>query len=118
MPGASQTMTAVPRAAAASQMHTIAGAAISITANAAARASQCQNSMTQELLSHLALIQGWPTPVGGPSTAELGAMREALKLSRATSAIPASDPIIAELSSGIRITFWFGVPARRPIASM
>jgi hypothetical protein len=37
----------------------------------------------------------------------LVATRAVLKLSRANSAIPASDPIIDALSSGIRITFWF-----------
>ncbi len=45
-------------------------------------------------------------PVVGP-TAGLAAGRTVLKLSRANSAIPASDPIIDALSSGIRITFWF-----------
>src|SRR5262249_25849447 len=54
----------------------------------------------------------------GRATAGLGAVRAALKLSRANSAMPASDPIIDALSSGIRITFWLGVPARRPIASI
>jgi hypothetical protein len=38
-------MAAAPSAAAASQMHTIAGTAISITANATARTSQCQNAI-------------------------------------------------------------------------
>ena len=45
-------------------------------------------------------------------------VRGALKLSRANSAIPASEPIIEALSSGIRITFWLGVPANRPRASI
>src|SRR6516164_4951777 len=54
----------------------------------------------------------------GADTAVLGAVRGVLKLSRATSAIPANDPIIDALSSGIRITFWLGVPARRPMASI
>src|SRR5689334_12268355 len=50
--------------------------------------------------------------------AGLAARGGAAKLSRATSAIPASDPIIDALSSGIMITFWFGAPARRPRASI
>jgi hypothetical protein len=45
-------MAAVPSAAAASQMHTIAGTAISITANATARTSQCQNAIACGLLCH------------------------------------------------------------------
>src|SRR5690242_13452508 len=57
------------------------------------------------------------SPVGLP-TAGLVASRAVLKLSRANSAIPASDPIIDALSSGIRITFWFWLPARRPMASI
>jgi hypothetical protein len=40
-----------------------------------------------------------------PATAEFAAARGAAKLSRAISAIPAKDPIIDALSSGIRITF-------------
>src|SRR6516162_1515539 len=63
-------------------------------------------------------FQALPAPVAGPAWAPLGVAREALKLSRATSAIPASDPIMDALSSGMRITFWFGVPASRPMASI
>ena len=43
---------------------------------------------------------------GGP-TAGFVAARDVPKLSRANSAIPAKDPIIDALSSGIKITFWF-----------
>jgi hypothetical protein len=74
-----------------------------------------KNRCGDEPMPELHIASGPPAPqtgqieaggalVGGRATVGPAA-RESAKLSRATSAIPASDPIIAALSRGIRITF-------------